>query len=82
MKLHATMLAVAAVAAFAGFKPAPAQAEVWYPWCAVYSGGHQGLGTTVCSFATHAQCVATVRGLGGFCSENPVPPPVRGRVRR
>jgi hypothetical protein len=83
MKVHATMLVVTAAAALAAFKPAPAQAEVWYPWCAQYSGGEKGIGATVCSFVSREQCLASVRGLGGFCSENPAPPPpVRQPVRR
>jgi hypothetical protein len=79
------MLAFGAAAVLAGSVPAPAQAEVWYPWCATYSGGERGLGTTVCSFSTQEQCMASVRGLGGFCSPNPAPapsPPPRSRARK
>lgn len=44
-----------------------------YPWCAYY-GRDAG---TNCGFTTHAQCVATIIGLGGFCARNTqyVPPP-------
>jgi hypothetical protein len=45
-----------------------------YPWCAYYSG--RGGGTN-CGFTTYEQCMATVSGIGGFCSINTqyVPPP-------
>lgn len=50
--------------------PVPARAEIEYPWCAQYferSGG----GGTNCGFVTHAQCMATISGIGGTCYENP-----------
>lgn len=39
-----------------------------YPWCAQYTGG---MGGTNCGFATFQQCLATVSGIGGFCTQNP-----------
>jgi hypothetical protein len=45
-----------------------AQASQRGPWCA-YLGGH-GSGFD-CSYFTFEQCMATARGLGGFCSPNP-----------
>jgi hypothetical protein len=46
-----------------------------YPWCAEY-GGPMG-GSSNCGFTTFAQCMDTVRGIGGFCNPNTqyVPPP-------
>jgi Protein of unknown function (DUF3551) len=38
------------------------------PWCA-YLGGFGG--NFDCSYHTLEQCLATARGLGGFCSPNP-----------
>ena len=38
------------------------------PWCAQYSV--RG-GATNCGFYSFEQCLATVRGIGGFCSQNP-----------
>ena len=73
--------ALLSLAAAAGFMAVPAKAEVYYPWCAQYGGGSHGINSTVCSFATHAQCMATVRGLGGFCSPNAPPSPIRSRDR-
>jgi hypothetical protein len=40
------------------------------PWCAQYSGGGRGGGTN-CGFYSFEQCMQTVRGIGGFCSQNP-----------
>jgi hypothetical protein len=56
---------------------APARADVLYPWCAVYGGGDRGTSATVCSFTSFAQCQATVRGVGGFCQQNPAYPDFR-----
>ena len=38
------------------------------PWCAQYSGRAGG---TNCGFYSFEQCLQTVRGIGGFCSQNP-----------
>jgi hypothetical protein len=35
------------------------------PWCAFY-----GPSTYNCGFHTNAQCLATVRGAGGWCRQN------------
>ena len=37
-------------------------------WCASYRRG-----VSNCGYATQEQCLATVRGLGGFCRPNPFP---------
>ena len=60
----ATLVTVAAASS-------PAQAEVQYPWCAVYSGKDSA---TNCGFVTQAQCLATVSGVGGSCVINPAGP--------
>jgi Protein of unknown function (DUF3551) len=39
------------------------------PWCA-YMGGFSG--SFDCSYYTFEQCMATARGLGGSCAQNPV----------
>jgi hypothetical protein len=43
------------------------------PWCSEYSGGGGGGGGggTNCGFYSFEQCLATVRGIGGFCVRNP-----------
>jgi Protein of unknown function (DUF3551) len=38
-----------------------------YPWCAVYDTGAAPLN---CGFVSFEQCMATVRGIGGFCQRN------------
>ena len=41
-------------------------------WCAFYTGKALG-GSENCGFATIEQCLAQVRGLGGWCRPNPFP---------
>jgi hypothetical protein len=48
-----------------------------YPWCAQYCG----LGLN-CGFVSFAQCMATVRGVGGFCMPNNLYQPPPGPHRR
>lgn len=57
-----------------------------YPWCAFYGG--KGGGTN-CGFVSFGQCMATVRGMGGYCARNvqyvpfaAVPDPRRHARRR
>jgi hypothetical protein len=38
-----------------------------YPWCAFYDAGDEAV---VCGFVSFEQCLATVRGIGGFCDRN------------
>ena len=38
------------------------------PWCGTYK-----LGSTSCSYSSSEECLATMRGLGGFCQPNPFP---------
>jgi hypothetical protein len=38
------------------------------PW-----GGTFRLGSTSCGYSSSEDCMATVRGLGGFCCPNPYP---------
>ncbi len=39
-----------------------------YPWCALLSKG-DGVDQN-CGFQSFEQCMATVRGIGGFCMQN------------
>jgi Protein of unknown function (DUF3551) len=45
-----------------------------YPWCAMLNMGDQAIN---CGFVSHAQCMATVSGIGGLCTPNNTfqPPP-------
>jgi hypothetical protein len=38
------------------------------PWCGTFR-----LGSTSCGYSSSEECMATVRGLGGFCYPNPYP---------
>lgn len=51
-----------------------------YPWCAVYGGDMSGASN--CGFRTWEQCMATVRGVGGFCEPNQFYNPRRRAPRR
>lgn len=71
-----TTTLIAALAASA----TPAKAwRAWHPWCAWLANGIEA---GSCAYDTLAQCVATVRGAGGYCGINPYPPPPPPPVRR
>ena len=55
---------------------APASAAIEYPWCAQYGGRAGGRN---CGFTSFQQCMATVRGMGGFCERNLFYNPPRSR---
>jgi hypothetical protein len=63
MRVSLFALAIFAVTAGIG---TPAQAQN-YPWCAVYDVGDAAYN---CGFVSREQCLATVRGIGGFCNAN------------
>jgi len=60
------LLLGAALATAAG----PSRAEVYRPWCAQYFGNSGDSGTT-CAFNSYEQCMATARGAGAYCVQNP-----------
>lgn len=79
------LLATAGLLSVFGAVPAAAQN---YPWCAQYMGGNGG-GVTNCGFVSYEQCMATARGNGAYCEQNPeyrarplLPQPRRGSVSR
>jgi hypothetical protein len=82
LKTAAFALVIAAVTSLGALT---ARADANAPVCArTYS---EGGGTTQCDFATYAQCMATISGRGGSCSDNPylgprMPVRADGRVRR
>jgi hypothetical protein len=61
-------LLIAVAAAVVGGSATPASA-IEYPWCAQYVGGAAGGGRN-CGYVSYAQCMETVRGMGGFCEHN------------
>jgi len=71
--MRVLLLIAAIFAVTAGFG-SPAQAQN-YPWCAIYDVGDAAYN---CGFVSREQCMATVRGIGGFCNANTqyIPPPV------
>ena len=60
-------MAVLAVLALAAFSLTPTGADAG-AWCATYRWG-----STSCGYSSSEDCMATVRGLGGFCYPNPLP---------
>jgi hypothetical protein len=59
-----TIVLAAAACAVLVFADIPAHADG--AWCS-----RDALGCTNCGFQTHAQCMATVSGMGGSCERNP-----------
>ena len=47
------------------------EAGAWYPWCARYVAGVE----SDCSYVSHDQCMLSVSGVSGYCTQNPAPPP-------
>ena len=46
-----------------------AAAAIEHPWCSQYAGGPTGGGRN-CGFASYAQCMQNIHGMGGFCEPN------------
>jgi hypothetical protein len=63
----------------AGLVPA-SQAQIIYPWCAIYTGPNAD-GAENCSFISYEQCMQTATpGSGAYCTRNPrAPQERRGR---
>ena len=38
-----------------------------FPWCSNFADGWGGVN---CGFTTYEQCMTTIHGSGGFCSQN------------
>jgi hypothetical protein len=72
-RMKFSFLALGVIAA-AGVFASAAEAQN-YQWCAEYAGTPDG--PVNCGFVTFEQCLATVRGVGGFCVRNNTyqPPP-------
>ena len=67
--LQTTAAFALAIAATATLGAPTAQADANAPVCATTYG--MGGEATRCDFATYAQCMATISGRGGSCSDNP-----------
>jgi len=69
----------------AAFAPRPAMAAYNLPWCATFYESN----VTSCAFTSFEQCMVTVRGVGGLCTQNilygpraPYAEPPRAKSRR
>ena len=65
------------------FAPRPAAAAYNFPWCATYYDSN----VVACSFMSFEQCMASVSGVGGHCTQNILypsraPAPPRAKSRR
>jgi Protein of unknown function (DUF3551) len=61
-------LVLLSAAVFAGAGESRAQSAYDYPWCAVYTNRS---GAQACYYASYGQCIATMRGIGGYCIRSP-----------
>ncbi len=61
-------ISLAAAALLAGLSEGHAQSAYDYPWCALYTNKS---GAQACYYATYAQCMATMEGIGGYCIPSP-----------
>ena len=66
---------VLVVVALAGVASTSAFADA-RTWCGTFR-----LGSTSCGYSSSEECMATVRGLGGFCYPNTSPEPPTGPPR-
>ena len=62
-------LAVIALGLLATMSLRASHAEIYRPWCAQYYDSNSG--TTNCGFVSYEQCMATARGAGAWCVQNP-----------
>jgi Protein of unknown function (DUF3551) len=68
MKITRTVLILLAACPLTGIDARPSEAEIYRPWCVVYSGRD---GARTCSFSSFEQCMMTATpGTGGSCVQN------------
>jgi Protein of unknown function (DUF3551) len=70
MRSRIFLLALVSAAFMGVTEPASAQSPYSYPWCSKQTVGRSSV-TTSCYFTSHAQCMTTVSGIGGWCYQNP-----------
>jgi hypothetical protein len=68
MRTATAVLAIAGAAFLGHVERAAAQSPYDYPWCAVHG---KTSGAEACYYASYGQCIATMRGIGGYCIRNP-----------
>jgi hypothetical protein len=78
--MRVAFIVMAAACALTGLWPTAARAypKAWYPWCSRWVAGVD----IDCSYVSHDQCMKTVSGVSGFCTQNPAPPPPGPPPRR
>ena len=68
MRLVHLRIMLVGAALLAATQASQAQSAYDYPWCAQYT---DKVGGQACYYATLAQCMATMSGIGGNCVQNP-----------
>jgi hypothetical protein len=68
MRLVHLPLMIAGAVLLATTASSNAQSAYDYPWCAIYNNRS---GAQACYYTSWAQCMATMRGIGGTCIESP-----------
>jgi hypothetical protein len=69
MRMSAAVLTIATALLISAGTPLQAA-----PWCAWFTGNDY---SHDCSYYTLPQCVATIRGVGGYCAPNVYAQPLR-----
>jgi hypothetical protein len=67
-----SIFAALMLVAVALIQPRSAETAPYWPWCSQYA---EPTYTHSCAFSSWEQCMDTVRGIGGYCYQNPYPPP-------
>jgi hypothetical protein len=68
MRLTIVWLVLGCIVSLVGSHDSVAQSAYDYPWCAVYT---KTSGAMSCYYTSFAQCMATMRGIGGTCIRSP-----------
>jgi len=72
--MRVMFIVVALAGVLGGMGAGEAAPRAWYPWCSRWVAGVD----IDCSYVSHDQCMLTVSGVSGFCTQNPAPPPPLG----
>lgn len=68
MRMPRTTLLIFSAALLGGASAGHGQSAYDYPWCAIYTNRS---GAQACYYASYRQCMATMRGIGGYCIRSP-----------
>jgi hypothetical protein len=64
------LVAFAVLGASLSFTHQASAQGTYYPWCSRYDAYSYN-----CGFVTWKQCQENISGMGGYCYQNPMPPP-------